>query len=112
MLIGKLLYPIRKSAGHMLDILGSNGTLFKSLHNEFRQKSRSIIVKPVSLERLCHNFLILFMLDSTMLLLCPPDGEMFCEESKTNNLTSSPFPPSYLANSPIDFSWDTLSVWM
>ena len=77
MLIGKLLYPIRKSAGHMLDILGSNGTLFKSLHNEFRQKSRSNIVKPVNLERLlkalCHNFLTPLMLDSTMLLLCPPD---------------------------------------
>ena len=99
---------MRKSAGQMLDILGSNGTLFKSLHKEFRQKSRSNIVNPVSLDRFLRHFsivfVILFMLDSTMLLLCPPDGEMFCEESKTNNLTSSPFPPSNLANSPNDLS--------
>ena len=64
MLMGRILYPMRKSAGQMPDILGSNGTLFKSLHKEFRQKPKSNIVNPVSLDKLlkalCHSFFYTF----------------------------------------------------
>ena len=72
-LMGKLLYPKKMSAGQISDILGSKGTLFKSLHKEFKQKSKSRNVNPVNFDKslnvLPQSFFILLILDSTILLL-------------------------------------------